>query len=151
MLQHIIGHNFAFAKLTGAKPRQNTTKRDHCSYFMMTSSNGNIFCVNGPLCREFTGPCEFPWHKGQWRGTLMFSLICVWINGWVNNHEAGDLRRYRGHYDVNVMFFGLMSGRWNMLTHPGLLLSTMINFNHCMDKLLHYHKMGDKITYPWQD
>ena len=27
-------------------------------------------------------------HKGQWRGTLMFSLICVWINGWVNNRDA---------------------------------------------------------------
>ena len=39
-------------------------------------------------------------HKGQWRGALMFSLVCVWINGWVNNREAGDLRRYRGHYDV---------------------------------------------------
>ena len=33
----------------------------------------------------------------------MFSLICVWINGWVNNREAGDLRRYRTHYDVIVM------------------------------------------------
>ena len=42
-------------------------------------------------------------HKGQWRGALMFSLICVWINGWVNNHEAGDLRRNCGHYDVIVM------------------------------------------------
>ena len=42
-------------------------------------------------------------HKGQWRGVLMFSLICVWINGWVNNREAGDLRRYRAHYDVTVM------------------------------------------------
>ena len=42
-------------------------------------------------------------HKGQWRRTLMFSLICVWINGWVNNHEAGDLRRHRSHYDVIVM------------------------------------------------
>ena len=31
-------------------------------------------------------------HKGQWRGALMFSLICAWINGWVNNCEAGDLR-----------------------------------------------------------
>ena len=45
---------------------------------------------------------EFP-HKGQWRGALMFSLICVWINGWVNNREAGDLRRHRVHYDVRVM------------------------------------------------
>ena len=37
-------------------------------------------------------------HKGQWRGALMFSLICVWINCWVNNCESGDLRRYRAHY-----------------------------------------------------
>ena len=28
--------------------------------FMMTSSNGNIFRVTGPLCGEFTGPGEFP-------------------------------------------------------------------------------------------
>ena len=69
---------------------------------MMTSSNGNIFRVTGHLCGEFTGPVNSP-HKGQWRGAVMFSLICVWINGWVNNHEAGDLRRYRAHYDVRVM------------------------------------------------
>ena len=42
-------------------------------------------------------------HKGQWRGALMFSLICVWINDWVNNREAGDLRRYRVQYDVILM------------------------------------------------
>ena len=42
-------------------------------------------------------------QKGQWRGALMFSLICVWINGWENNREAGDLRRYRAHYGVIVM------------------------------------------------
>ena len=41
-------------------------------------------------------------HKGQWRGALMVSLI-AWINGWVNNREAGDLRRQRAHYDVIVM------------------------------------------------
>ena len=29
--------------------------------------------------------------------------ICAWINGWVNNGEAGDLRRHRAHYDVIVM------------------------------------------------
>ena len=41
--------------------------------------------------------------KGQWRGALMFSLICAWINAWVNNREAGDLRRRRTHHDVIVM------------------------------------------------
>ena len=45
---------------------------------------------------------EFP-HKGQWRGALMFPLICAWINGWVNNRKAGDLRRYSTHCDVTVM------------------------------------------------
>ena len=42
-------------------------------------------------------------HKGQWRGALMFSFICAWTNGWVNNDEAGDLRRHRAHCDVIVM------------------------------------------------
>ena len=42
-------------------------------------------------------------HKGQWRGALMFSLICAWMNDWVNNGEAGDFRRHCAHYDVIVM------------------------------------------------
>ena len=42
-------------------------------------------------------------HKGQWRGALMFSMICAWINSWVNTRKAGNLRRHRGHYDVSVI------------------------------------------------
>ena len=42
-------------------------------------------------------------HKGQWRRALMCSMIGAWINGWVNNREAGDLRRYRVLYDIIVM------------------------------------------------
>ena len=42
-------------------------------------------------------------HKGQWRGALMFSLICARINAWVNS-EAGDLRRNHAHYDVTAMW-----------------------------------------------
>ena len=34
---------------------------------------------------------------------MMFSLICIWINVWVNNREAGDLRRHRVHHDVTIM------------------------------------------------
>ena len=52
-------------------------------------------------------------HKGQWRGALVFSLICDRINGWVNNREAGDLRRYRAHYDVIVMV-----EVWDEITWP---------------------------------
>ena len=42
-------------------------------------------------------------HKGKWRGALMFSLICVRINGWVNNGEASDLRCHRARCDAIVM------------------------------------------------
>ena len=52
-------------------------------------------------------------HKGQWRGALMFSLICVWINGWVNNREAGDLRRYRAYYDVIVKILKYIDTGWH--------------------------------------
>ena len=31
-------------------------------------------------------------HKGQWCGALMSSLICAWINGWVNTRVDGDHR-----------------------------------------------------------
>ena len=43
-------------------------------------------------------------HKGHWRGALMYSLICAWINGWVNDRVAGELRSHRPHYEVTVMF-----------------------------------------------
>ena len=57
-----------------------------------------------PFVREIHRfPVNSP-HKDQWRGALMFSLICVWINGWVNNRVAGDLRCHRAHYDVIVMW-----------------------------------------------
>ena len=73
---------------------------------METFSALLAICVNSP-------------HKGQWRGALMFSLICVWINGWINNREAGDLRRNRAHYDVTVMRSGCsrwwQTNRWNEL------------------------------------
>ena len=69
----------------------------------MTSWNGNIFRVTGPFVRRIRlSPVNSP-HKGQWSGALMFSLIYVWINGWLNNREAGDLTRHRFHYDVIVM------------------------------------------------
>ena len=49
-------------------------------------------------------PVKSP-HKGQWRGALMFPSICAWINGWVNNREAGDMRRDRAQYDVIAMLW----------------------------------------------
>ena len=70
---------------------------------MTTSSNGNIFRGYWPCVRGIHRSPVNPLHKGQWRGALMFSMTCAWINGWVNNCEIGDLRRHRAHYDVAVM------------------------------------------------
>ena len=71
------------------------------------------FPRNWPFVRGIhRSPLNSP-HKGQWRGDLMFILICARINGWVNNGEAGDLRRYRAHYDVIVMFTGAVV-LWNV-------------------------------------
>ena len=49
-------------------------------------------------------------HKGQWCRALMLSLISTWINGWVNNCGACDLRRHRTHYDVIVMSLPMGAG-----------------------------------------
>ena len=64
----------------------------------------NCICLSllPHLPKKLKTPVNSP-HKGLWRGALMFSLICAWINGWVNNLEAGDLRRHSTHYDVTVM------------------------------------------------
>ena len=66
--------------------------------FIMTSSNGNIFYAT--FVKEIH---KWPVHIGQWRGALIFSLLCAWTNGWANNRDAGDLRRHRAYYDVTVM------------------------------------------------
>ena len=82
-------------------------KNAHCSLDTNATHDDVIkwkhFPRNWPFVRGIhRSPVNSP-HKGQWRGALMFSLICVWINDWVNNREAGNLRRYRAHYDVTVM------------------------------------------------
>ena len=68
-----------------------------------TQHDGVIKWKHFPHYRPFVqgihrSPVNSP-HKGQWRGALMFSLICAWINSWVNTREAGDLRRHRAHYE----------------------------------------------------
>ena len=74
--------------------------------------DGVIKWKHFPRYWPFVSPVNFP-HKWQWRETLILSLICAWINGWVNNHAAGDLRRHRAHYDYDatVMVIGQPKGR----------------------------------------
>ena len=46
---------------------------------------------------------EFPVQRPVTRRFDIFFDVCPKKNGWVNNGEAGDLRRHRTHYDVSVM------------------------------------------------
>ena len=76
----------------------------------------------------------------------MFSLIYVWINDWVNNREAGDLRRFRAHWDVIVM------QTTKMLSFVHLRWASVFLWQ----KLLHaHHLLNDKwneclIIWCWQ-
>ena len=85
-----------------------------------------------------------PPPKRQWRGSLIFFLICAWINGWVNNREAGDLRRNRAHYDV-IVVLQMNAGRcflrryvcnkWNTFPNAILKQSNDWILNGCVMKL----------------
>ena len=71
-----------------------TWRRHHMETFSVLLA---ICLGNSPV----TG--EFPPQRPVTRSFDFFSLICVWKNGWVNNREAGDFRRYRAHHYVIVM------------------------------------------------
>ena len=58
------------------------------------------------MCEEFTGPPWIPRTKAS-DAELWCFLWCAWIKDWLNNREAGDLRRNRGFYDVSVMWTGV--------------------------------------------
>ena len=80
-------------------------------------------------------------HKDQWRGALIFSLICVWINGLVNNRKAGDLRRSRAHYDVIVMLSVLVSRPMKYFHHtPPCVthLRVQLTYNNTWFKWLYF-------------
>ena len=112
-------------------------------YHMMTSSNGNIFRVTGPLCGEFTGPGEFPTQRPVTRSFDVFFDLRLnkrlskqpW--GWWFETPSWSL--WRQCNDINItMWFATIS-----------LLLALINFipawicNHI------HRKVWDEITSPF--
>ena len=64
---------------------------------METVSALLAFCAgNSPVTDEF--PAQRPVTRN------FDFFICAWINGWVNNREADDLRRKCAQYNVIIMF-----------------------------------------------
>ena len=114
--------------------RQHSTKLQNMSsrisypwdkIFLMTCFNDDVIkWKHFPLYWSFVrgihrSPVNSP-HKGQWCGALLLSLICAWINGWVNNQEAGALRRHRAHYDVIVICILTLST--SILSHSDAII-----------------------------
>ena len=83
--------------------RQLSSRKENESWWrhqMETFSALLAICAgNSPV------PGEFPTQRPVTQ-SFDVSLLCVGINGWVNNGEAGHLRRHRAHYDVIVMING---------------------------------------------
>ena len=78
-------------------------------------------------------------HKGQWRGALMISLICVWINDWVSNPEAGDQRRYRAHNDVIVMYIQIIAAATGATES---MMTSSVHFAHPLWRESTNHRWG---------
>ena len=88
----------------------------------------DICAGNSPVTGEF--PAQKPVM-----GSFAAFLSCTWINGWVNNREAIDLRRHRVHYDVAVM--------WVIeLENNGLKLSKSGYSNHNSGYIMQYESIG---------
>ena len=65
---------------------------------METSSTLLVLCAgNSPVTRLI------PRTKASDAELWCFIISAHWINGWVNNREAGDWRHRRAHHDVIVM------------------------------------------------
>ena len=91
--------------LRGFKARQDvTTKFDiEKPRLMMTSSNGNIFRVTGPLRGNPPVTGGFPSQRPVvWGFDIYFDLR---LNKRLNEQSnPGDLRRHQVHYDVTVIY-----------------------------------------------
>ena len=80
-------------------------------------------------------PGEFP-LKGQWRGALMFSLIWVWIIGWVNNRETQSRPLWRhcnglrqnvpSSYTDHIFKINFIDGLW-LKFHWNCVVKAQIN------------------------
>ena len=112
-----ITTHFSGGALTSHFMEEHSSPTSIFPVFMLTSPNGNMFRVTG-FCAGNSPvtvgnlPVNSS-HTDQWREAVVFSLICAWTNGWINNQYAGDLRRHCAHYDVTVMYWCRIVIQWS--------------------------------------
>ena len=91
-------HGPLFHQWSGPAFQDDVIKWKHFSTLL------SLCAGNSPVTGEF--PSQSPVTA------LMFSLICAWINCWVNNRDAGDLRCHGAHYDVTVILSDVQNKVW---------------------------------------
>ena len=95
---------------------------------MMTSSNGNIFRVTGPLCGEFTGPGEFPTQRPVTRSfDVFFDLrlnkrLSIQPWGWWFETLSWSLWRHRNAWKSKYPY--------NFYTEVRIVTVTLHSFVH---------------------
>ena len=100
-LEHVLNHTF-----------------DKLTQCMMTSSNGNIFRVTGPLCGEFTGPGEFPTQRPVTRSFYVFfdlrlnKQLNKQLWGWWFETLSRSLWRHCNGTPVRLIHSGLLTRQW---------------------------------------
>ena len=86
-------------------------------------------------------------QKGQWRGALMFSLICAWINAWANNRDASDLRHHPAYYDVTVMCWLEYLSIYYVFSNIVIHVQTGSPRDACLDFASKYHRVAELQVY----
>ena len=107
--------------------------------YMMTSSNQNIFCIIGLLCREFAGHPWIPLTGACGAELWCFSLIATWINGGVNRY-ASDLICHHAHYDVTVIYLNICKTH---MSRPGIFLAMVCTLSAITCKWMSLYKCLD--------
>ena len=143
--------------VSGAQPQQLTAQITWWRHQMETFSALLALCVGkSPVTDN-----SIPRTKASDAELLCFLwYVYARINGWVNNREAGDLRRHRVHFDVIVMNYRIGTSatwetwrrkrcHWNRLwlTHWLPLTTSICDFMYCND---HLHRIDscDKYQAP---
>ena len=103
------------------------------------------FSVLLALCGKITGHRWIPLTKASDAELWCFLSSAPWIHSWVNNREAGHLRRYCAHYDVIVIGFRKIS------LHPPQQNRMWISngyFSKTLEALFHGYSLHNRIFLP---
>ena len=124
---------------------QKTTQQDIASFIY----NSDFFHDDVIKWKHFPRNCPFVRgiHRSRWIPHTKASDAELWINGWVNNREAGDLRSHRGHHDVNVIVMYMGTYQWrNRYRHTdtetkGWQIRNTSSSTNIGDFLLKFHRI----------